>query len=140
MDVEFMKDHLTSEEGRVRHAYKDHLGYLTIGVGHMVDERLGGGLPEPIIDALLEYDITAIESELDRNATWWRAMPEGVQNALAAMSFQLGWPRLSKFKNMLASMEAGEYGAAADHALDSKWAREDTPERAARVATMIRGS
>ena len=27
---------LENEEGRVRHAYQDHLGYWTIGVGHLI--------------------------------------------------------------------------------------------------------
>lgn len=33
---------LTSDEGRVPHAYQDHLGYWTIGVGHLIDRRKGG--------------------------------------------------------------------------------------------------
>ncbi len=102
----------------------------------MVDERLGGGLSEPIIDALLDDDINTVAEELDRNVPWWRGMPEGVQNALAAMCFQLGWPRLSKFKKTLTFLKAGWYAQAADEALDSKWARDDTPERAERVTAM----
>lgn len=31
---------LETDEGRVPHAYQDHLGYWTIGVGHLVDKRM----------------------------------------------------------------------------------------------------
>jgi lysozyme len=34
--------HLRREEGEVLHVYKDHLGYLTIGVGRLIDKRKGG--------------------------------------------------------------------------------------------------
>ena len=50
MDTSQLIKHLRFEEGVVPHAYEDHLGYLTIGCGHMVDERLGGGLSDWIID------------------------------------------------------------------------------------------
>ena len=30
---------LESEESSVPHSYQDHLGYWTIGVGHLIDER-----------------------------------------------------------------------------------------------------
>jgi lysozyme len=30
---------LTRDEGRVRHAYQDHLGFWTIGVGRLIDQR-----------------------------------------------------------------------------------------------------
>ena len=44
---------LRRDEGRVRHAYQDHLGYWTIGVGRLIDQRKGGGLSEDEIDYLL---------------------------------------------------------------------------------------
>lgn len=37
---------LSKEEGRRNKTYKDHLGYETIGVGHLIDKRKEGSLPE----------------------------------------------------------------------------------------------
>lgn len=48
---------LKQEEGFKPHAYKDSLGYLTIGYGRMIDERLGGYLSEEEAGFLLENDI-----------------------------------------------------------------------------------
>ena len=35
---------LRREEGSRPHAYQDHLGFWTIGVGRLIDVRKGGGL------------------------------------------------------------------------------------------------
>ena len=48
---------LKKEEGVVKHAYQDHLGYWTIGVGRLIDKRKGGGLSDEEIDYLLGNDI-----------------------------------------------------------------------------------
>ena len=53
------------------------------------------------------------------------------------MAFNLGWPRLSRFKNMIEALKAGDYGRAADEALDSKWA-DQVGTRAERIATVYR--
>ena len=48
---------LKQDEGFKPSAYKDSLGYLTIGYGRMIDERLGGYLSEEEAGFLLENDI-----------------------------------------------------------------------------------
>ena len=37
--VRELSKQLERDEGRVRHAYQDHLGYWTIGVGRLIDAR-----------------------------------------------------------------------------------------------------
>jgi lysozyme len=54
------------------------------------------------------------------------------------MAYQLGPSGVVAFKKMLAALEAGDRIAAAEAALDSKWATQ-TPNRAQRVAALIRG-
>ena len=53
------------------------------------------------------------------------------------MGYQLGLNRLLGFKRMLAALERGDYRAASDEMLDSKWAISDTPARARRLAQMM---
>lgn len=36
---------LRQEEGSVPHAYQDHLGFWTIGIGRLVDQRKPGSAP-----------------------------------------------------------------------------------------------
>lgn len=49
---------LRQEEGSVPHAYQDHLGFWTIGIGRLVDQRKpGSGLRPEEITFLLNNDI-----------------------------------------------------------------------------------
>ena len=139
LDIEQLKQDIEAEEGRVAHVYKDHLGYYTIGVGKMVDERKGGALPDSIIDAILDHDIKQFIKELDTRAPSWQEHPESVCRAIAGMAFQMGVPALMNFKKMWLALDRNDYRRAADEALKSKWAKQ-TPERAIRMAGMIRNA
>jgi lysozyme len=75
---------------------------------------------------------------LDAAVSFWRGLDEVRQLALCSMVFQLGIGGATRFVQMLAGLRGGDFNAAADAALDSKWARQDTPARAHRVAEMIR--
>ncbi len=57
--------------------------------------------------------------------------------ALVNMVFQLGLTGVLKFRKMIQYLKVGNYEAAADEGLDSKWARQ-TPNRARRVTEVIR--
>lgn len=155
--------HLRFEEGVRPRAYKDHLGYWTIGIGRLIDPRKGGRIT-PEEDAILmandpsrkgkawtEYVLTEAEMDmLKRNdvarfvasmADWpaWAAVQGNVARmvALTSMCFQLGTAGLREFVNTLALVADGKFVAAADNMLKSKWAKQ-TPERAGRIATMMR--
>ena len=52
------------------------------------------------------------------------------------MCFQLGRPRLSKFKNMIAAVEDLDWVKMADEMEDSNWYRQ-TPNRAKRLITKV---
>ena len=127
-----LRDDLIREEGRVAHAYTDSLGYLTIGVGHLIDKTKGGHIPEAIIDALLDHDIAEKRAQVKRELPWIVSRSQSTQDAVVGMAFQLGVGGLLGFKSMLACLQAGDYEGAKTHALDSVWAKQ-TPERANRV-------
>jgi lysozyme len=128
---------LRSDEGEVLHAYQDHLGYWTIGVGRLIDKRRGGGITKEEAAYLLENDIVTRKQELQRRLLWMNKLNEARQGALINMSFQLGVPGLMQFKNTLARIEAGDFEGAAVNMLKSKWASQ-TPNRAKRIAEQIR--
>ena len=127
-----LRDDLIAEEGRKPSAYQDSLGFWTIGVGHLIDDRKGGSLPDAIIDALLDHDIAEHRAQVARELPWVMSRSQACQDALTNMCFQLGLGGLLGFKSMLAALQAGDYDGAKAHALDSTWARQ-TPNRAARV-------
>jgi len=130
---------LRRDEGWRESAYEDSLGFLTIGYGFLIDARKGGALPRAIGDAWLEHAAQARWSALLAELPWLETQPEAVQRALANMAYQLGCGGVMRFRKMLAALERGDRQKAADEALDSTWARVQTPNRAQRVAALIRG-
>jgi len=130
-------DDLKADEGFSRYAYNDHLTYLTIGYGRLIDRRKGGGISEAEAEYLLKNDIVRSYNELGSKLDYFTSLPFPVQRALLNMAFQLGINGLLKFKNTLKYISQGDYEAAADNALKSKWAKQ-TPERAIRVTDWIR--
>jgi GH24 family phage-related lysozyme (muramidase) len=71
-----LKAQLIRDEDVVEYAYEDSLGFLTIGVGHLIDKRRGGKLPRHIIDALLEWDITQKSAEIYTAFPWVTELDE----------------------------------------------------------------
>ena len=68
--INSIRDLLRLHEGVRRSAYQDSLGYWTIGVGHLIDARKGGELPDTIINDLLSYDIDAHQHDIERALPW----------------------------------------------------------------------
>lgn len=133
--------HLATEEGRVPHAYQDHLGFWTIGIGRLIDRRKGGRLRESEIDLLLVNDIRAFIAEMEQSPVLrpaWEACRDNEARAVAMLSmcFQMGSAGLAKFTTTLRHLARREFPAAAASARSSLWARQ-TPARAARVTAMI---
>ncbi len=126
---------LERDEGNEQFPYMDTKGKLTIGIGRNLTDR---GLSPEEINVLAANDIDIAVDELTRHVPWWTQMSEPRRRALANMFFNMGWPRLSGFKKMLAALEDRNYNLAANEALDSKWAREDVPERARRQVDLMR--
>lgn len=135
--VNNLREMLSLHEGRVKHAYQDSLGYWTIGVGHLIDKRKGGYLPEPIIDLLLEHDITEHSRQLFTALPWVMELDEVRKSVLVDMAFNLGIAGLLGFKNTLAAVKEGRWEDAARGMLASKWASQ-VGGRAVRLADMMR--
>lgn len=130
---------LRRDEGVIPHAYQDSLGYWTIGVGHLIDKRKGGKMPDVIIDMLLRYDIDEKVAELNEKLPWWGFLDEPSQRVIVNMAFNLGVEGLLKFKDFMDALKDGDRDRAASEMLSSKWA-EQVGARATRLATIIRGA
>ena len=64
-------------------------------------------------------------------------LPEEVQRIIANMMFNMGYPRLSKFKGMKAGVDARDWQKAADEMVDSRWYNQVT-NRAERLVKRMR--
>jgi lysozyme len=128
---------LSHHEGRVPHAYQDSLGFWTIGVGHLIDKRKGGRIPETIIDALLANDIQEHAESLIRSEPWIENLDPVRKTVLIDMAFNLGVAGLLQFGRTLNAVKQGNYADAAEFMLQSKWATQ-VGRRARRLSEMMR--
>ncbi|WP_163372863.1 glycoside hydrolase family protein [Endozoicomonas acroporae] len=127
-------DLIKEHEGLRLKPYRCTAGKLTIGYGHNLDDN---GITEDQAERMLIEDVANVEKELVRNIPWFAELDIVRQSILIDMAFNLGWPRLSKFKKTLAYIKSGEYNEAAMEMLDSVWANQ-VGERAIRLAEMMR--
>ena len=125
---------LVQHEGLRLKPYTDTVGKLTIGVGRNLTDN---GVSELEAEGMCIRDMDDVDADLDRNVAWWREMSEPRQMVFVDMCFNLGWPRFSQFRRMLASAEDGDYATAADEMIDSRWARQ-VGTRADLLETMMR--
>jgi lysozyme len=138
-------EQLKIDEGVVYEIYLDHLGYPTFGVGHLVLESdpehgkpVGTPVSEERVKECFDKDLeTAITECVTLYGDEWEGFPGEVQEILVNMMFNMGRPRLSKFKNFWAAMSAGDWNKAADEMIDSRWYRQ-VGKRAERLVERMR--
>jgi lysozyme len=132
-----IRELLKRHEGVKTHAYKDHLGYVTVGVGRCLEEGVGLGLSDDEIDYLLQNDIDRCWKELSTEYEWFDDLDSVRQEALVNLSFNIGQTRLRGFVKALGHMAEGRYVEAGDEFYDSKWATQ-VGDRALEVCQMIK--
>lgn len=141
MSREEVKQSILKHEGKVNKIYKDHLGYATFGVGHLVlpTDDLEEG-KEYSDEVVMEYFDKDFEIALNdaQSIINEESIPEEAFNVLIEMCFQLGKPRVLKFKRFLYHLNKCEFLEAADEMEDSKWCKVDTPKRAKALAERMR--
>jgi lysozyme len=134
--VRNLESQLRLDEQEVLHAYQDHLGFWTIGVGRLIDKRKGGGISREEAALLLRNDIQRITAAIERELPWYDNLDPARQGVLLNMAFQMGVGGLLSFRNTLKLIKERKYDEAAAAMLQSKWATQ-TPERARRLAEQI---
>lgn len=128
---------LRRDESEVLHAYLDHRGFITIGVGRLIDPKRGGGISRDESAYLLANDIAHVKAQLTERLPWWLLLDDARQGALQNMAFQMGIDGLCGFRVALDYLRNGKTDEAASAFLQSLWAKQ-TPERARRVTDQIR--
>jgi len=145
MNREAVYDQLKIDEGVEYVIYNDHLGYPTFGVGHLVlesDEECGKPVGTPVTEervrACFERDLDTSISECGTlyGEGAFGELPDEVQQILVNMMFNMGRPRLSKFKNFNSAIAEGDWPRAAVEGRDSIWYRQVT-NRAERLMSRM---
>ena len=145
MNIEQLRKELEVDEGVKYEIYNDHLGYPTFGIGHLVrdsDPEAGAALGTPVTeDRVIEafnQDVETVLNDCTILYDDFDDLPEEAQLIIANMMFNLGRPRLSKFKGMKAGVDSRDWNKAADEMIDSAWYRQ-VPNRAGRLVKRMRG-
>lgn len=138
---------LQFHEGVRLKAYKDSLGYWTIGVGHLLpdptnDERWKNfSITADQCDLLFTLDIIEHDALVNSQAPWANNFDEVRRYVILDMTFNLGiepfdgdgfkdWPMFVR------QLKAGDWAAAAKNMRSTRWASQ-VKGRAERLARMV---
>ena len=116
--------------------YEDHLGYLTIGYGRLIDPEIKGGISESEAEMLLMNDLVAF-MDAAKFYSWYDSLDDVRKAVIVNMLFNLGQPRFNKFVAMHEALKAQNYATAAAEMLDSRWAKQ-VKGRAKELAEQMR--
>lgn len=144
MNIDKLREELKIDEGCKYEIYLDHLGLPTFGIGHLIlssdmeyGQEVGTAVSEDRVNECFAKDVEVVLSECSQLYSRFDVLPEEAQLIIANMMFNMGRPRLSKFKGMKAAVDAGDYHRAAVEMVDSRWYQQVT-NRADRLVARMR--
>lgn len=144
MNLIKLQDEIANDEGIMYETYHCSLGHLTGGIGHLITEwdeefyekPIGTKVPNEQVNDWFEKDIKVTINDCKIIFDNFDNLPEEAQLVIANMCFQLGRPRLSKFKNFIAAVKDEDWQRAGDEMQDSRWYKQTT-NRADRLIARI---
>tara|TARA_Y100001972_G_scaffold110241_1_gene141807 strand:+ start:308 stop:748 length:441 start_codon:yes stop_codon:yes gene_type:complete len=132
MNLEELKEHIKYEEGIKYEIYNDSLGYKTFGVGHLVrasdpenEMEVGTEVSKERVDECFDADLQIAINDAETFCEQMQ-VDENVKECVTHMVFQLGLPRLNKFKNFKQALLDGDIKTAQAEMKDSLWYRQTT--------------
>ena len=133
MNIEKLKEQIKRHEGEVLEVYADSLGYLTLGVGHLIQpndpehgQPAGTPVSQEVVDKYYEIDFDKHLEETKHviGHDVFDGLPGEIQEVLVNMCFNLGGTRLCKFRNMLNAVEDHDWERMAVEMEDSRWFKQ----------------
>jgi lysozyme len=131
MNVDKLREQLKIDEGVKYEIYNDHLGYATFGIGHLVvkgDQEHGQPVGTPIteerVNSVFDSDVETYVKEAKKVFSNLDDLPEEAQQVIVNMCFNMGAPRLAKFKKFIGGVDSGDWDTAAVEMMDSRWAKQ----------------
>jgi len=143
MDIEILKKELIQDEGVKYEVYLDHLGYKTLGIGHLCkatdpenDFEVGQEVSKERVDECFLADIEQVIEDCTILYDEFYTLPDEAQLIIANMMFNLGRPRLSKFIRMRENVIKGNWKSAEEEMRNSRWF-DQVPNRAERLCARM---
>lgn len=126
-----LKERIKSNEGFSSKPYKDQLGYLTIGYGHLILPNENILLKKQIhkkeLEEIFEKDFKKALTNFNNTFKPF-ALNEKESELLIEMIFQLGIKGCLKFKNLIKNIKKGNKHLVCFDMMDSLWYKQ-TPNR-----------
>lgn len=139
MNYKILKEEIMADEGVKYEIYLDHLGYPTVGIGHLIKKDdpeygkpIGTKVTSERVTELFIADADSAIKDCKKLFSNFDTIPEDIQHVLVNMMFNLGLSRFSKFKNFKAAIDVRNWKKASIEGRDSLWYRQ-VPNRAKRL-------
>ena len=127
--MEEIKSRIKEHEGFRDTVYSDSLGFATIGYGHLVlpsDNFVEGTIyPKEMLEEVFDNDFkiahdsaNELLADIEHNHI--------VKGVIIEMCFQLGKPRVMKFKKMWEALKNNDLETASKEMIDSNWHKQTT--------------
>ena len=127
--MEEIKSRIKEHEGFRDTVYSDSLGFATIGYGHLVlptDNFVEGTTyPKEMLEKVFDNDFkiahdsaNELLADIEHNHI--------VKGVIIEMCFQLGKPRVMKFKKMWEALKNNDLETASKEMIDSNWHKQTT--------------
>ena len=133
MNIDTLRQEIADDEGCVNSVYLDHLGLETCGVGHLILESdpefgkpIGTDVSEERVRQLFALDIAVTVEDCKILYPTWDSMSDELHHILCNLMFNMGRPRMSKFKKFIAAIESEDYEIAGAELKDSRYYEQVT--------------
>ena len=127
MGYHILKERIKSNEGFSSKPYKDQLGYLTIGYGHLILPNENILLKKQInkkeLEEIFEKDFKKALSNFNNTFKPF-TLNEKESELLIEMIFQLGIKGCLKFKNLIKNIKKGNKHLVCFDMMDSLWYKQ----------------
>ena len=133
MNLNKLQEQIMFEEGVKYEIYRCSEGYPTAGIGHLItewdedyfDKPVGTKVSKEQVAKWFEADLGVAIADMNK-FTEGMNVDENVRECVTEMVFQLGLPRLNKFKKFKKALLENDIETAQAEMKDSLWYRQTT--------------
>ena len=140
--MEEIKSRIKEHEGFRDTVYSDSLGFATIGYGHLVlptDNFVEGTTyPKEMLEKVFDNDFKIAHDSANELLTDIEHN-DIIKGVIIEMCFQLGKPRVMKFKKMWEALKNNDLETASKEMIDSNWYRQ-TKKRCESLANIMKNA
>ena len=140
--MEEIKSRIKEHEGFRDTVYSDSLGFATIGYGHLVlptDNFVEGTTyPKKMLEEVFDNDFKIAHDSANELLTDIEHN-DIIKGVIIEMCFQLGKPRVMKFKKMWEALKNNDLETASKEMIDSNWYRQ-TKKRCESLANIMKNA